>query len=108
MEGVCICNTFENMAKIIAYKEIKNNMVRVCLYKNGKLYANDINLRYITEIIPKDSIHIMTNLPEYNSISDSIKYWPLLIEEKLYELNSYDNKKREIYKPFNINFQKKY
>ena len=87
MQGVCIYRDYDYNPVILAYKELKNNLVRVCKFKNSILYANDINLKEITKIISRNCLHILTSLPEYSTLDESIKYWPIIIKNQLENLN---------------------
>ena len=70
------------------YKEYAKNNIIFAIFCNKKLYYQFTSTKVLTEIIPRDCIHILTNLPFNRNIDIMLNMWRILIQEKLTINNS--------------------
>tara|TARA_B100001093_G_scaffold520287_2_gene614287 strand:+ start:2082 stop:2348 length:267 start_codon:yes stop_codon:yes gene_type:complete len=87
MEGACIYLE-NNIPKITMYKHINNNKVLYVNYIDKNLNYSIISLKQLTKVLPKSSIHILTQLPYYDSIEYTIQHWRVIILNRLTLLNN--------------------
>jgi hypothetical protein len=94
MEGACVYINKNSLPEIAVYKELKNynnydniNNVLFCLYSNKTLQMGYISTRTLTNILPKNSIHVLTHLPYINNTHETIQLWKSLLINKLNILN---------------------
>ena len=83
MEGVAIYINKNNFSTIIAYKEYSKNCIFFATFFNKKLYYQFITYRQLSEIIPKNCIHIMNFLPFNRDIYIMLDLWKIQIKSKL-------------------------
>ena len=83
MEGVAVYRNFLDEPTIIMYKEYSNNNIFFAIYCNKKLQYQFISTKFLTEIIPKECIHILTSLPFNRDIKIMLNIWFLLIKNRL-------------------------
>uniref|UniRef100_A0A6C0AX03 Uncharacterized protein n=1 Tax=viral metagenome TaxID=1070528 RepID=A0A6C0AX03_9ZZZZ len=83
MEGVAVYRNFFDEPTLIMYKEYSNNNVFFAIYCNKKLQYQFISTKFLTEIIPKECIHILTSLPFNRDINIMLNIWFLLIKNRL-------------------------
>ncbi len=81
MQGACIY--YYKGPVLIMYKEIENNKVLFVIYYNKTLKYNYITNRQLTKLIPIQSIHILTKLPYYNNLDLTLRFWKILVENKI-------------------------
>ena len=81
MEGVCIF--YYKGPVLIMYKEIEKNKVLLVIYYNRSLKYTYITNRQLTNLIPRESVHILTKLPYYNNLDLTLRFWKILIYNKL-------------------------
>ncbi len=87
MEGACVYNNYNNQVILFMYKEYNKNKIFLLVYKNYKLYYQYTTNKILTNILPRDAVHILTNLPFYiNNLSYTINIWR---ELALHALNNY-------------------
>lgn len=92
MEGACVYTNNFNIPTLIMYKEYSNNKVLYLTYNKFTLNFSCISTKQLTNIIPKDCLHILTYLPiDYNSLQNTLNMWKNLALDAL--LNYH--KKRE-------------
>tara|TARA_B100001093_G_C26154092_1_gene728729 strand:+ start:247 stop:549 length:303 start_codon:yes stop_codon:yes gene_type:complete len=88
MEGVCIY-LVNNKPKISMYKEIESNKILHVEYCNKIVNFCYINTKQLTNILPKDCIHIITKLPYYShNLNKTLSKWHKLVLNKLILLNN--------------------
>ena len=93
MEGACVYINNFNQSTLIMYNEFENNKVFYLSYCNNSLNFTYITTTELTNILPKDCIHILTKLPIYcNSLKDTLDLWKTLASNAF--LN-YDNKREK-------------
>lgn len=93
MEGACVYMNDNNNPCLIMYKEYINNKVLFVLYSNYKLYYQFISSKLLTNIMPKECVHILTSLPfDYYSLYDTLKIWKY---SALYGLIFYETKREK-------------
>tara|TARA_Y100000389_G_scaffold176295_1_gene187705 strand:- start:1217 stop:1516 length:300 start_codon:yes stop_codon:yes gene_type:complete len=90
MEGACVY-LVNNKPKISIYKEIESNKILHVEYYNKVMNFCFITCKQLTNILPKDCIHIMTKLPYYSvSLNKTLSKWRNLTLNKLILLNNDD------------------
>lgn len=89
MQGACVYTSFHNIPTIIMYKELisEPGKVIIVLYRNKYLLYKIISTKLLTNIIPINSIDILTKLPYYNDRNYMINTWCKLVKQRLIELN---------------------
>ena len=76
MEGACVYKNYNNQVILFMYKEYNKNKIFLLVYNNYKLYYVYTTNKILTNILPRDVIHILTNLPFYiNNLSYTINIW---------------------------------
>tara|TARA_B100001093_G_scaffold520417_1_gene615636 strand:+ start:5221 stop:5484 length:264 start_codon:yes stop_codon:yes gene_type:complete len=83
MQGAAIYRNDYEQPTILMYKEYYNNLVFILMYVDKKLSYQFITTKLLTEIMPRDCIHVLTELPFSNNINTTISIWRLLIKNKL-------------------------
>ena len=83
MQGAAIYRNDNNEPTILMYKEYFTNLVFFVMFCNKKLSYQFITTKQLTEIIPRDCIHILTALPFNKNINITLKLWNLLIKNRL-------------------------
>jgi hypothetical protein len=53
-----------------------------------QLKYNYITCKQLTNLIPVDSIHILTKLPYYNELHLTLRFWKIMALNKLNNYNS--------------------
>ena len=86
MQGACIIK--RNNPVLLMYKEIEKNKVLFVVYTNNTLKYNYISSKQLTNLIPVDAVHILTKLPYYNEIHLTLRFWKIMVLNKL---NNYNN-----------------
>ena len=86
MEGAAVYYNEKNEATLLIYKEYYKNNVFIVYYSNKKLFKAYIDCRDLTNIIPKDCIHILTKLPFSKDEEITIVMWKNLVKQKLESL----------------------
>ena len=87
MEGACVYNNYNNQVILFMYKEYNKNKIFLLVYNNYKLYYVYTTNKILTNILPRDVIHILTKLPFYIKNFDyTINIWR---ELALDALNNY-------------------
>lgn len=89
MQGACVYTSIHNIPTIIMYKELisEPGKVIIVLYRNKYLLYKIISTKLLTNIIPINSIDILTKLPYYNDRNYMINTWCKLVKQRLIELN---------------------
>lgn len=89
MQGACVYTSIHNIPTIIMYKELifEPGKVIIVLYRNKYLLYKIISTKLLTNIIPINSIDILTKLPYYNDQNYMINTWCKLVKQRLIELN---------------------
>ena len=86
MEGACV---FVRMTPfLIMYKEIEKNRVLFVIYNNNILKYNYITSKQLTNLIPRDAVHILTKLPYYNELHLTLRFWKIMAYNKLKNYSS--------------------
>lgn len=90
MQGACVYLSTCNNPTIIMYKELitEPGKVITVFYRNKKVIYKLISTKLLTNIIPINSIDILTKLPYYNDINFMINTWCKLVRQRLIELNT--------------------
>lgn len=90
MQGACVYVSSRNIPTIIMYKELITDpgKVIIVLYRNKYLIYKVISTKLLTNIIPINSIDILTKLPYYNDTDYMINTWCKLVKKRLIELNT--------------------
>lgn len=102
MEGSCVYINNFNIPTLIMYKEYIKNKVLYVTYNKFTFEFFYISTKHLTNIIPKDSIHILTCLPiDNNSLQNTFNMWKNLALDAL--LNYY-KKTEKIYIQSNTDF----
>ena len=83
MQGAAIYRNDYEEPTILMYKEYYNNLVFILMYVDKKLSYQFITTKLLTEIMPRDCIHVLTELPFISNINTTISIWRLLIKNKL-------------------------
>lgn len=83
MEGVAVYRNYLDEPTLIMYKEYSNNNVFFATYCNKKLLYKFISSKQLTEIMPKECIHILTYLPFNRNINVTLNIWRQLIKKTL-------------------------
>ena len=95
MEGACVYINNLNQSTLIMYKEFENNKVFYLSYCNNNLNFTYITTKELTNILPKDCIHILTRLYiDCYSLENTLNIWKNLA---LNALLKYDKKKEKNY-----------
>ena len=81
MQGACVFRY--DYPGLIMYKEIEKNCVLFVIYTNYTLKYNYITCKQLTNLIPVDSIHILTKLPYYNELHLTLRFWKIMAYNKL-------------------------
>tara|TARA_B110000858_G_C17773107_1_gene460739 strand:+ start:272 stop:562 length:291 start_codon:yes stop_codon:yes gene_type:complete len=65
LQGVCICKDDNDKIILLMYKELYNSpgQILLLIYYENYLFKMYITTRKITEIIPREAVHILYNLP---------------------------------------------
>lgn len=87
MQGVAIFRDNNNVPVIFMYKEINKNKILLVIYYNRNLKYNYVDCKMITKLIPSDAIHIITSLPYYNDINLTLRFWKIMIYNRLKNYN---------------------
>ena len=90
MEGVCIYYNNNGYAEIAMYKElnIKSlNNVLLCLFSNKTFNYYYVSCKYMTNFLPLESKHILTQLPYIENFDNMLKLWKSLVINRLKILN---------------------
>lgn len=66
LQGACVYRDKYNNLTLKMYKEIENGFVLDVIYCNGIVKIKYIKSKLFTSIFPKDSIHIVYSLPNYD------------------------------------------
>lgn len=91
MEGVCIY--LENNIPIISmYKSIYCNKVLHVIYHDKKLNYCIITTKELTNILPRNAIHILTKLPYCKTLNDTLSSWRIIVLNKLLKINKKSTK----------------
>ena len=102
MEGACVYINSYNNATLVMYKEYCKGRVFLLIYYNYLLYSGFTDIRTLSDILSKDSYHILTKLAFYSSILVTIEEWRKLAKEQLLLLNcKYDD-------TYSVTFRNKY
>ncbi len=90
MQGACVYKSTHNIPTLIIYKELITipGKVIVVLYRNKNIICKLISTRQLTNIIPSNSIDILTKLPYHNDTNIMINLWCKLVKQRLIELNT--------------------
>lgn len=83
MEGVAVYRNYLDEPTLIMYKEYSNNNVFFAIYCNKKLLYKFISSKELTEIMPKECIHILTYLPFNRNINITLDIWRQIIKKTL-------------------------
>jgi len=86
MQGACVFRY--DYPVLIMYKEIEKNRILFVIYTNNTLLYNYITCKQLTNLIPVDSIHILTKLPYYNELHLTLRFWKIMALNKLNNYNS--------------------
>ena len=88
MEGVAVYLNYIDEPTLIMYKEYSNNNVFFATFCNKKLQYQFITTKCLTEIMPKECIHIITKLPFNRNINIMLDMWKILIKNSLIYLST--------------------
>ena len=84
MEGACVYKNYNNQVILFIYKEYIKNKIFLLVYNNYKLYYVYTTSKDLTNILPRDSIHILTKIPFYNNnLHYTINIWRILLLDAL-------------------------
>lgn len=86
MEGACVFVRITPF--LIMYKEIEKNRVLFVIYNNNILKYNYITSKQLTNLIPRDAVHILTKLPYYNELHLTLRFWKIMAYNKLKNYSS--------------------
>lgn len=106
MEGACVYINNFNIPTLIMYKEYSNNKVLYVTYNKFTFDFFYISTKQLTNIIPKDSLHILTCLPiDNNSLQNTLNMWKNLALDAI--LN-YHKKREKKYVQSNNDFYNRF
>ena len=80
MEGACVF--VRTTPFLIMYKEIEKNRVLFVIYNNNMLKYNYITTKQLTNLLPRDAVHILTKLPYYNELHLTLRFWKIMAYNK--------------------------
>ena len=88
MEGVCIYINSKSIPTILMYKELDYGLVFVIFYNKNNIYGTHITCKTLTDIFPRDHIHILYKLPYNHNYEIMATSWRNLVKERLLFLNN--------------------
>ena len=88
MQGACVYRSSNNEPTLIMYKElfITPGKAIFVIYRNNKLVKTYLTTRELSNIIPPNSIDILTRLPYHQNTDQMIEIWHNLVKNKLIDL----------------------
>ena len=92
IEGACVYRDDYDIPVLKMYKEIHNGYIFEVLYSNFKIKINYIKSKKFTALFPKNTYHVVYNLPYYEvninntiSIYNIVDIWITYIKPFLYK-----------------------
>jgi hypothetical protein len=91
LQGVCICKDDNDKIILLIYKELYNSpgWILLLIYYESYLFKMYITTRKITEIIPREAVHILYNLPYDVDENKMIEKWRTKIMNYLKKFDKY-------------------
>ena len=88
MQGACVYRSSNNQPTLIMYKELFTTPGKVILivYRNNDIVKTYLTTRQLSNIIPPNSVDILTRLPYHKDINQMVDIWCNLAKNRLVEL----------------------
>ena len=85
MQGACVYRSSNNEPTLIMYKELFTTPGKAIfvIYRNNKLVKTRLTTRELSNIIPPNSVDILTRLPYHENTDQMIQIWYHIIKNTL-------------------------
>tara|TARA_B100001173_G_scaffold309497_1_gene321990 strand:+ start:918 stop:1289 length:372 start_codon:yes stop_codon:yes gene_type:complete len=93
MEGACVYNDSCYNPVLVMYKEFEKNKVLYFIFTSQNSYHQIIQTKVLTQILPKNCIHILSKLPYFDDLIITLNTWVSIAKGRLNLLNKQDYNK---------------